>query len=171
MIGAHGASQLAQLALRAMIDQARVVSAESTTDLITTLSAQAEQMAAVRPSMAPLYNLLTRWRAQLEQLHDADLPQARTRRWSWASASSPKLRRRGSCRRPCRRPPDGHRTLITHSYSSTVLKTFLLCAGMMSVPSSLNHGHSTKATKWATTHTVGHRHDADHRCATGFGCG
>ncbi|MCO5193538.1 MAG: translation initiation factor eIF-2B [Anaerolineae bacterium] len=122
---AHGAGQLAQLALRGMIDQARVVSAESTTDLITTLSAQAEQMAAVRPSMAPLYNLLTRWRAQLEQLHDADLAQARTKATERgerilieAAFAGDRVADHAAALL------DGHRTLITHSYSSTVLKTF-----------------------------------------------
>jgi len=59
----HGASELARLCLQIGADSALNHPAQDTEALLGTLLAQAAEMTATRPSMAPVHNLLARWGA------------------------------------------------------------------------------------------------------------
>ena len=127
----HGASELARLCLQVGADSALYYPAKDTPSLLAILRAQAAEMSAARPSMAPLYNLLARWRQELKELHALELSAARRRAANAAAAiatiSHDAVRQvahharalvgKGQC-------------VITHSLSSTLLETF---AGLQGV--------------------------------------
>ena len=73
----HGASELARLCLEIGAESALNHPAEGSKALLGTLMAQAAEMAASRPSMAPVRNLLARWCAELEAMHGIALEVAR----------------------------------------------------------------------------------------------
>ncbi len=121
----HGASELARLCLQIGAESALHCPASDTPSLIAVLMAQAAEMSAARPSMAPIHNLLVRWRHELEGLHGLDLATARRRAANAAAAvataSQDAVRLVGLRARAL--IEDGQ-CIITHSLSSTLLEVF-----------------------------------------------
>ncbi len=119
---ARGASELARRCLAILAESASVSPARNPAMLRDRLMAQAVSLAATRPSMAPIQNLLGRWRQELTALplHDLD-----TARWfamntALALAQVSEL----AVSRIAEHAMDflgTGRTLMTHSSSSTVV--------------------------------------------------
>ncbi len=120
-----GASALARHCLQIGADSALYFPAKDTPSLIETLAAQAAEMAASRPSMAPVHQLLSRWRREVEGLHSLDLDTARRRAANAAaviaSLSHDAVRRLAQHAREL--IGDGQ-CIITHSLSSTLEEVF-----------------------------------------------
>lgn len=120
----RGASEIAREALRLVAECARLASADSTTELVDGLRSRASSLAAARPSMAPLRNLMARWSAALDGLPD-DPHQAAHR----AAAAADELREisREAVREAAARLADfiePGTVVMTHSLSSTVVEMF-----------------------------------------------
>lgn len=118
----HGAGELARQGLHIAAACARRWPAANTTDLLSALYEQAGIIAATRPSMAPLQQLLQRWRERLSALADYDLDQAR----QGAAALAGELAKisESAAERAAEHASaliGGGKTIITHSLSSTVL--------------------------------------------------
>lgn len=122
----RGASELAREGLRLMAGFARRASAATTPDLVEQLREGAALLAAARPSMAPLRNLMARWSAALDGLPDN--PQ-RAAHCAAAVAEEFADISRGAVReaaaRMAARVAPGA-TIMTHSLSSTVVELFRL---------------------------------------------
>ena len=73
----HGASELARRCLRILAEAARGQSTDSVAELRERLLALSVELAQTRPSMAPVQNLLRRWREALTFAEEADLATAR----------------------------------------------------------------------------------------------
>ena len=121
----HGASELARLCLQIAADSALYYPAPNTPTLIATLMTQAVEMSAARPSMAPLYNLLTWWRRELQDLRSLDLATARRRAANSAAAvatvSHDAVRQVAF---QARALIGQSQCVITHSSSSTLFEVF-----------------------------------------------
>ena len=121
----HGASELARLCLQIGADSALYYPAADTSSLLAVLMTQAVEMSAARPSMAPLYNLLSRWRRELQELRGLDLATARRRAANSAAAvatiSHDAVRRVAF---QARALIGQRRCVITHSLSSTLVEAF-----------------------------------------------
>ncbi len=122
-----GASELARAALAGLRDLAHSATIESGDALQLLLTQHAQRLAALRPSMAPLQNLLRRFAQEL-----VGLPQAPAAAVARASAFAEALiedSRRSTVEAAAQaaRLIRGRR-IITHSLSSTVREAFRLAA-------------------------------------------
>jgi translation initiation factor 2B subunit (eIF-2B alpha/beta/delta family) len=72
----RGASDLGRRCLEILADSARTAHSSDVDGLRRRLARQAEQLAAARPSMASIQNLVQRWQEQLDELQGLDLHQA-----------------------------------------------------------------------------------------------
>ncbi len=121
----HGASELARRCLEIAADSALHYPALDTPALTAILTAQARDMSAARPSMAPIHNLLSRWRKELRGLSGLDLSTARRRAANAAKAVV--MVSQAACRQVALHAQSlvGERQcVITHSLSSTLLQAF-----------------------------------------------
>ncbi|BAW80933.1 initiation factor 2B-like protein [Candidatus Nitrosoglobus terrae] len=73
----HGASELAQYCLTLLAKQAQTSPATSCSELITHLNLLANQFKEVRPSMAPIQNLVARWQFRLFSLPQNEIEDLR----------------------------------------------------------------------------------------------
>ncbi|UCE88368.1 MAG: translation initiation factor eIF-2B [Pseudomonadota bacterium] len=121
----RGASELGREAMAVAADAARYLPAESAADLSAALITLADELAVVRPSMAPLYNLAMRWRQQLkasvvtkaEDLRESAAEQA----MELANASRLAVEQVIAHTLETIAP---YRVIITHSLSSTLTEVF-----------------------------------------------
>jgi len=119
----HGASELARQCLAILAESARFAAVENVTTLQRALTDRAQRLAAARPSMAPIQNLLRRWQKQLRAMPPDDLAAARIH----AAKTAQDLEQAS---RQAVFDIAGHaaqllgtgKTLITHSLSSTVVE-------------------------------------------------
>lgn len=121
----HGASELARRSLEVAAESARHAPANDVRELSHTLHERAAAMAAARPSMAPLQNLLGRWQEALAELPAGELESARRK------AAEAALRLTEESRSAAMEAATtaaefigAGRTVMTHSLSSTVLEVF-----------------------------------------------
>lgn len=121
----HGASELARLALGVAADWAQHAPAESPADLLAALHGLADQLTATRPSMTSFLTLVGRWRDSLASLRDQTLPAVRetAARTARAGIDQSLTAVRDAARHATTVVPE-EATLITHSYSSTVVEVF-----------------------------------------------
>lgn len=147
----HGASELARQSLEFLAEQARRTPATDPATLVAVLSAAADLLVATRPSMAPLYNLLGRWKGELARC--AQLPLAEARAAAAGAAESVAAESKQAVDRAA-----GHAaarlgagcTVATLSLSSTVAAVFekLREAGVRAIVAEsrpLNEGHRLAA--------------------------
>ncbi|PLX83483.1 MAG: initiation factor 2B [Desulfuromonas sp.] len=121
----RGASELARFCLKALCDSALQNPAGAPPDLRRLLREQAAALAAARPSMAPIDNLLSRWLRDLDALPEEDLAALR----QGASEAANRLCRisRVAVERAAAhaaRLIGAGKTVLSHSLSSTVLTVF-----------------------------------------------
>lgn len=118
----HGASELARRALQIVVTAAREETVEDAGAMRNLLHCLADALIAARPSMAPVYNLMARWREELVQIDEPDLAQIRQQ----AANSAERIVRQSEQavaaigERGAQLVKPGQ-TIITHSFSSTVL--------------------------------------------------
>ncbi len=143
----HGAAELARRALGQLARQAQLLPADSAAALRRALATESADLAAVRPSMAPIANLLGRWRHGLDGLAHLPLAALREQAAAAADALAESSRRAGeeAAARAAAHIGPG-RTLVTLSLSSTVLALFgqLRARGVRAILSEsrpLNEGY------------------------------
>jgi translation initiation factor 2B subunit (eIF-2B alpha/beta/delta family) len=120
---ASGASELARRCLAILAEAARSLPAADSADLREALRALAAGLATARPSMTPVQNLLGRWREGLNI--DAGMELALVRRLAAERAEAliaASRRAVTECAAHAARLLGPGRTLMTHSFSSTVLE-------------------------------------------------
>jgi translation initiation factor eIF-2B subunit delta len=117
-----GASELARRCLAILADSASASPIETPTELREQLMAQTARLVAIRPSMAPIQNLLNQWQRGLEAIPLHDLEAARRFAQETALALSRESERAVS---KIAKHATGllgpGKTLMTHSLSSTVI--------------------------------------------------
>lgn len=121
----HGATELARMALDLLADYARELQTESTELAIEDLKMRAQALEVVRPGMAPVANLVSRWRDQLDEHAHQPLEYA-TKAWSAAAEWSIENTRDAIARTATNTKElvkDGM-TVMTHSMSSTLISAF-----------------------------------------------
>lgn len=121
----HGATELARMALDLLADYSRELKSETTEEAIEDLSARARELELVRPGMAPVANLVSRWREQLSE-HDDQPMEYATKAWSAAAEWSIENTRDAVARTATQVKDlvkDGM-TIMTHSMSSTLVGAF-----------------------------------------------
>jgi translation initiation factor 2B subunit (eIF-2B alpha/beta/delta family) len=126
----HGASELARRCLLILAEAARAEPAGSVVELQKRLSALSAELAQTRPSMAPVQNLLRRWREALTFAEEADL--ATARRMAVVRAEVLIAASRQAVLDCAVRAADllgCGRTVMTHSLSSTVVEVCRLLGG------------------------------------------
>ncbi len=119
----HGASELARRCLAILAEAAETLPAADCGEFRQCLLALAAELAAIRPSMAPIGNLLRRWREQIGTAN-GDLELLRRLATEQAAALITLSRQAVTdcaTHAACWLGPG--RTLMTHSLSSTVLET------------------------------------------------
>lgn len=122
----HGASELARRCLMILAEVAKTVAVTDGVEFKQYLLALAAELAMTRPSMAPIGNLLRRWREEIE-VADGDLDGCR--RFAAERAAALALLSRQAvtdCATQAAHWFGPGRTLMTHSLSSTVLETCCL---------------------------------------------
>lgn len=147
----HGASELARQSLEFLAELARSTPAPDPATLVAGLCAAADFLVATRPSMAPLYNLLGRWKGALARC--GHLPLAEARAAAAGAAESVAAESKRAVDRAA-----GHAathlgagcTIATLSLSSTVAAVFekLREAGVRAIVAEsrpLNEGHRLAA--------------------------
>jgi translation initiation factor 2B subunit (eIF-2B alpha/beta/delta family) len=121
----HGASELARRGLEIAAHSALTAPAEDVGALTRLLGDRALALAATRPSMAPLRNLLERWRETLAGLPAGELEAARRTAADAARALVEDSRRAAlEAAAQAAELVGAGRTVATHSLSSTVLEVF-----------------------------------------------
>ena len=162
----HGAAELARRGLEIAAESARTAPAADAHALRRLLDQRAAALAAARPSMAPLANLLGRWREALRHMPGDGLEPARLSAAAAAEALAEGSRNAG--REAAARAAayfgahfGADRTLITHSLSSTVLELFRLLkdAGVRAIVTEsrpLFEGRETAArlSRWSIPTTL-----------------
>ena len=119
----HGASELARRCLAILAEAAKTVPAQDAVVLREQLKTLAWELAKTRPSMAPLQNLLHRWREELALDITLDLTAARVLAAQQAEALIVASRQAVTgCAAHAARFLGPGRTIMTHSLSSTVLQ-------------------------------------------------
>ncbi len=120
----RGASELARRCLEILADSAKTAHCNDVDALRRRLAWHAEQLAAARQSMAPIQNLVQRWRERLDELQGLDLRQARSVAAMCAAAliHSSQNAVALTAKRAATLVGAG-KTVMTHSLSSTVLTT------------------------------------------------
>jgi translation initiation factor eIF-2B subunit delta len=120
----HGASELARRALALLAEAARTLPAVDTPELRTGLLILADALSTARPSMAPIRNLLRRWREGSTPPVGSNLAIARELAAGRAEALIAASRRAvADCAVHAARLLGPGRTVMTHSLSSTVIET------------------------------------------------
>jgi len=120
----HGASELARRCLMVLARVARAQPAEHPAGLRERLFHLSGQLAETRPSMTPIRNLLRRWEDALAVGDDPDLAAARDRAAEAAAALIAASRQAvAACAAHAARLIGADRTVMTHSFGSTVLET------------------------------------------------
>jgi translation initiation factor 2B subunit (eIF-2B alpha/beta/delta family) len=121
----QGASELARQALRILAESASAIPATTSEELLALLEEQAHSLAAARPSMAPVINMISQWLEGLRRHGEAKLPQMRGAAIEKAEelihlseAAVLQVAKRTA------RYLGAGRTLFTHSLSSTVAAVF-----------------------------------------------
>lgn len=121
----HGASELARQCLQILANSARETTARDVADLWRILELQCQRLAACRPSMAPLQNLLEEWRLAMAQCAANRLSDYR---YAAATDAEQRIARsRAALRQVGQNSADyigAGKTIITHSLSSTVVDVF-----------------------------------------------
>jgi translation initiation factor 2B subunit (eIF-2B alpha/beta/delta family) len=118
----RGASELAHRCLDILADSARALPSDDAKTLRADLILRAGRLQAVRPSMAPVQNLLVRWCETLAVSAQDNLTVARAEAAEAASELSRSSRRAVSkIARAAARLLGPNKTLMTHSLSSTVV--------------------------------------------------
>ncbi|MDH3404920.1 MAG: hypothetical protein OES32_17735 [Acidobacteriota bacterium] len=130
----RGASQLARMALGYLAEAARDASITDVATLRSELDHLARDLAAARPSMAPIANLVARWRAAVAGLAADELAPARAAYVEQAQALVAQSQQAAleAARRAAARIPSGA-TILTHSLSSTVAEALHLLQGRATV--------------------------------------
>ena len=158
----HGASEIARMALQFAADSALHCPARDAAALLETLRLRSEELALQRPSMAPLANLMGRWRQRLAQVSTDDLEDFR---WQAAEAATELVREsRNAVREVASRTREfvgEGKTIITHSFSSTVVEVFhqLKESGVRAIitesrPLLLGHKLATILSGWSIPTTL-----------------
>ncbi|MFO1422852.1 MAG: hypothetical protein U1F70_04225 [Candidatus Competibacteraceae bacterium] len=120
----RGASELARRALELLAGAARTLPAVDAPELRMRLLSLADNLSMARPSMAPIQNLLRRWRESSIPPAGADLAIARELAAERAEALSAASRRAVTeCAVHTAHLLGPGRTVMTHSLSSTVVET------------------------------------------------
>ena len=121
----HGASELARRCLEIGAESALGAPAADPAALRRLLAERATTMARARPAMAPIDNLLARWRAALEGAATSDLSRFRDDAAAAARALIEDSRAAvGRAAARAARHLGPGRTVMTHSLSSTVVELF-----------------------------------------------
>lgn len=119
----HGASELARCCLAILTEAARTLPVQDVPALRERLQTLAGELAKARPSMAPLQNLLWRWRKELTLDTTLDLATARALAARQAEALITASRQAVTdCAAQAAQLLGPGRTIMTHSLSSTVLQ-------------------------------------------------
>ncbi len=158
----HGASELSRQCLQIAADSALHGPARDPASLLSLLEERGLQMAAQRPSVAPLVNLLARWRLQVSELKDMALDDAR---WQAAQLAIDLMQLSRNAVRDvaahARELVGEQKTVLTHSASSTVLEVFhqLKESGVRAIvtesrPLQLGHRMLAKLSEWAIPTTL-----------------
>ncbi len=147
----HGASELARQGLEILAGSALYGRAGSAHELRELLRHRARVLAAARPSMAPLHNLLERWQCTLAELGTEELGRFRHGAAQAASAlvAASKRAVREAAVHACDQLAQNP-TIITHSLSSTLLEVFRQHTGrglraILTESRPLNEGYSLAA--------------------------
>ncbi len=124
----HGAAELTRRALQCLADYSMICKATDREELVRELSAFAGQLQNARPSMAPLKNLLSVWTDSLTKI-DADDNMEQLRLFAADHAHAVIKQSREAVDRIAEKvvnmiAPES--TIITHSLSSTVIRSFEL---------------------------------------------
>ncbi len=144
----QGASELARQALKIMGECAVTCSAVTTAELIATLEQRVQTLKDARPSMAPVFNLLKRWKARLSTYADKELKQARV---ALAEDAIELIKLSEDAVTAVAKNAAGFlgsgKTLFTHSLSSTVMALFRELQGrnvqaIITESRPLNEGHT-----------------------------
>jgi translation initiation factor eIF-2B subunit delta len=142
----QGASALARACLRAAAFSARDAPASESGGLRRLLIKRAGELAGIRPTMAPIGNLLGRWQRALDEAPAENLAQFRARAAALAEAliSESEQALEQAAAHACRVIGPGRR-ILTHSLSASVLACFrrLRARGVTAIASEsrpLNEG-------------------------------
>ncbi|MCL6415511.1 hypothetical protein MIB92_07610 [Aestuariirhabdus sp. Z084] len=144
----QGASALARQCLGVLAASARDAVACDTQALLGLLDNRRQQLSASRPSMTPVQNLLDHWWHGVRSLADMSLSQCRleaaTEAERWIERSKSAL---SQAAEQAAVFIGGHKTLITHSLSGTVVELFQRLKGshvqaLVSESRPLNEGYS-----------------------------
>lgn len=120
----HGASELARCCLAVLAQAARELPAEGIEPWRDRLLRLAKELAATRPSMAPIKNLLGYWSDAVALESVNDLPTARRLAAEQAEQLMTRSRQAVTdCAAQAARLLGSSRLVMTHSFSSTVLET------------------------------------------------
>ncbi|MCU0807573.1 MAG: translation initiation factor eIF-2B [Candidatus Contendobacter sp.] len=120
----RGASELARRALELLAEAAQTLPAADGVELREYLLALAARLEAARPSMAPIQNLLRRWREGLPIPADLNLTAARHLAAEQAELLIAASRRAvADCAAHAAKLLGPEPTVLTHSLSSTVVET------------------------------------------------
>ena len=153
----QGASALARACLRAVACSARDAPASGSRGLRRLLTARAGELAGIRPTMAPISNLLGRWQTALEKVPAEDLAEFRAQAAAVAEAlvSESEQAMEQAAASACRVIGSGRR-ILTHSLSASVLACFRLLRGngvtaIVSESRPLNEGRrlAEQLAEWA----------------------
>ena len=144
----HGASELARQCLDQASQSAVTIDASDLQQFRERLNQRCEAMISTRPSMAPIAHLLDRWQRALISLPRAELDV--TRRSAAGLAEELIIDSRRAATMAAARAATiigDAKTLLTHSFSSTVLSTFesLRNRGVSAIVTEsrpLNEGHA-----------------------------
>jgi ribose 1,5-bisphosphate isomerase len=121
----HGASELARQCLKGIADCARDTDVSDVTTLRGNLTQLAQQLQQARPTMAPITNLLERWRTAFEKPGAGQLDETRAQAIICAQAliaeSEQAVERAAAHAAELIGP---NKIIITHSLSSTVVRVF-----------------------------------------------
>jgi len=143
----HGAGEIARECLRLVAESARGIEAGSAAALRILLRARAKRLAACRPSMAPVHNLMKRWCEQADAIGEVPPADARTLAAKAARALIEQSARAAeqAAEQLARHLGPG-KTLLTHSLSSTIMALFerlapLGVAAIVTESRPLNEGY------------------------------
>lgn len=121
-----GASELARLGLEMAAQCAQSAEVKKTIELRHYLAERAEALGAARPSMSPLKNLMENWKESLEVLPD-EVEEARAKAAEIAlNLAEQSTKASFEAAALTSALVGDNKTIITHSFSSTVLEVFHL---------------------------------------------
>jgi len=125
-----GAAELARRCLEIAAESCLEDNSVSTREFIDTLNCRLNQLARLRPSMAPVANILMTFWNEIEKITHLPPVEARKKCADIARQTiEASVRSTENCARNAATFIGKNRTVFTHSYSSTVLQAFNLLAG------------------------------------------